>query len=63
MSISVKALAVKWHRTKSSMVKRLKKQVNDNIRERNFKPVNQYIVTAIEFLKCSNQPISSKTLL
>ena len=46
-SISVKALAVKWHRTKSSMVKRLKKQVNDNIRDRNFKPVNQYTVTVI----------------
>ena len=42
------------------MVKRLKKQVNDNIRNRNFKPVNQYTVTAIEFLKSSNQPISSK---
>ena len=50
-SISVKALAVKWHRTKSSMVKRLKKQVNDNIRDRNFKPVNQYTVTAIKILK------------
>ena len=44
------------------MVKRLKKQVNDNIRDRNFKPVNQYTVRAIEFLKSSNQPISSKAL-
>ena len=45
------------------MVKRLKKQVNANIRDRNFKPVNRYTVTAIEFLKSSNQPISSKALL
>ena len=37
------------------MVKRLKKQVN--IRDRNVKPVSQYTVTAIEFLKSSNQPI------
>ena len=45
------------------MVKRLKKQVNDDIRDWNFKPVNQYTVTAIEFLKSNNQPISSKAML
>ena len=31
----------------SSMVKFLKKQVNDNFDDRNFKPANQYTVTAI----------------
>ena len=45
-SKSVKVLAVKGHRNKSSTVKRLKKQVNDNIHDRNLKPVNQYTVTA-----------------
>ena len=46
----------------SIMAKGLKKQVNDNICDRNFKPVNQYTKTAIEFLESSNQPISSKAL-
>ena len=37
-------------------IERLKKQLNDNIRYRNFLPVNKYTVTAISFLKSSNQP-------